>query len=104
MEEEARIHHRRTVEGRGGGQGGGIYEGGLMDGWVWVGWQAGWVGGGGRTRSSKRHLQAQGDGRPKVSQGFLRFPRPARPARLQARAARGPGKDRGAARLRGSLL
>ena len=45
-EEEGRIHHRGTVEGRGGGQGGGIYEGG-SDGWTGVGGRVvGGMGGG----------------------------------------------------------
>lgn len=43
--------------------------------------------------AERQQLQAQGDGRPKVSQGLH-----AR-SHSQARAARGPGSDRGAARF-----
>lgn len=55
-----------------------------MDGRV-CGWAA--------DADAERQLQAQGDGRPKVSQGLH-----AR-SHSQARAARGPGSDRGAARF-----
>lgn len=76
-------------EGRGGGQGGGIYEGG-SDGWTGV-----WVGGG-----RGRRTAAAGAGRwpPQGSQGFPR------PARSQAKAARGPGSDRGAARFASNFV
>lgn len=91
------------MEGRGGGQGGGIYEGG-SDGWTGV-----WVGGGRGRKNGSCRRREMGDGKTRRPQGFPRpawlhgcMPASARPLHAltrRPRAARGPGSDRGAARF-----
>lgn len=88
------------MEGRGGGQGGGIYEGG-SDGWTGV-----WVGGRRGRKNGSCRRREMGDGRWEDT-AAPRFPKTCMPASARPlhaltrrpRAARGPGSDRGAARF-----
>lgn len=86
------------MEGRGGGQGGGIYEGG-SDGWTGV-----WVGGGRGRKNGSCRRREMGDGKTRRPQGFPRRACLQVQARCMLTLAGlgrpgAPGSDRGAARF-----